>query len=416
MPPPSAPHPYKPIIVSIAASTTATLSSMISSIQNLRAAVNDCSGAHPARIAIEFNTSCPNIPGVPPSGYDFKRLEQLLRVLSEAFHRDNTLTIGLKLPPFVVREQFLSVIDGLKETIQPLSGENCTSAVLPGHGLPYFHDNKSGKMDGHLMTQKSPISFITCTNTLGNVLYFPEQVLDVSNRRILAEKVDPESGVQTMAGKVEELYALPTPLGGMAGEALHPLALGNVYAFAQLLHHTGMKKSLKKMPVPMSTTTSGAGTGEIAASIGVGIEAGVPGKITSSIAAPPPSEASGTSSPDSAGSPTNDEESDGSSTPSAGSQDYGGSEGESPISKIVIIGVGGVVSPDARRRMEKAGAGVIGAATLLGKMGVKAFEYLTTGDKRLLKDYMGTGSPEAAGGSFEPGLSQVKPTATDGCV
>jgi dihydroorotate dehydrogenase (fumarate) len=153
---------------------------MIQSIQSLRTKIKD--GANSSHIAIELNTSCPNIPNSPPSGYSFPSLVPLLNVLKDEYELDNTLTIGLKLPPFVYRDQFLSVIDGLNT----------------------------------LSSRKCSISFLTCTNTLGNTLVFSDQSLS------------PLSSSST--------FAVPPGLGGSAGDAIHALSLGNVHTFSQLLH------------------------------------------------------------------------------------------------------------------------------------------------------------------------------------
>uniref|UniRef100_A0A8H8CQN2 Dihydroorotate oxidase n=1 Tax=Psilocybe cubensis TaxID=181762 RepID=A0A8H8CQN2_PSICU len=130
-------------------------------------------------------TSCPNIPNSPPSGYSFRSLLPLLEVLTAAYAKDNTLTIGLKLPPYVHKDQFAEVF-----------------AVLQSL-------QNSARYNG------SAISFLTCTNTLGNSLLFSEQ------------------SISTIESKNE--FAVPTGLGGLAGESLHPLALGNVYAFKKLI-------------------------------------------------------------------------------------------------------------------------------------------------------------------------------------
>ena len=47
------------------------------------------------------------------------------------------------------------------------------------------------------------------------------------------------------------------------------------------------------------------------------------------------------------------------------------------LRQIVVIGAGGVTSAEAVARMHRAGAKVVGSATLLGKVGVAAFEQLS---------------------------------------
>ncbi|KJA29344.1 hypothetical protein HYPSUDRAFT_61367 [Hypholoma sublateritium FD-334 SS-4] len=162
----------KPIIISITASDPTTLHGMLAAIQDLRARLGDATSA-PSRIAVELNTSCPNIPGAPPSGYTFSSLQPLLRVLAAAHAGDPTLTLGLKLPPYTFRAQFADALAGLRALDAPC-----------------------------------PIAFLTCTNTLGNALLFAD-----------------EAGA----------FAVPTAVGGVAGDSLHALALGNVYTFRQLL-------------------------------------------------------------------------------------------------------------------------------------------------------------------------------------
>lgn len=170
---------------------------MVASIQALRAKLADTKSPL-SRIAIELNTSCPNIPNSPPSGYTFLSLQPLLKVLADAHNVDKTLTIGLKLPPYTYMGQFTDVISGLKSFATDISG-----AVLTPTTDAY----------------KSPFAFLTCTNTLGNSLLFAEQTAAAAHG----------------AASESSLFALPTPLGGLAGDALHALALGNVYTFKQLL-------------------------------------------------------------------------------------------------------------------------------------------------------------------------------------
>ena len=185
----SHPSSTKPVIISITDSDPLVLQSMVRCIQELRSKLHDINPGKPpekSRIAIELNTSCPNIPNSPPSGYSFKSLLPLLRVLKNAFAQDMTLTIGLKLPPYVSKDQFMEVITTLQS-------------------LVIFNVNE---------TPKSAFAFITCTNTLGNSLMFSNQT--------------PTDSALT--------FAVPTILGGVAGEILHPLALGNVFTFKRLLH------------------------------------------------------------------------------------------------------------------------------------------------------------------------------------
>ncbi|KAK0473550.1 hypothetical protein EDD18DRAFT_1323757 [Armillaria luteobubalina] len=227
------PNPHKAFIISVTASTWPELESVIAAIQ----------------IAVEFNTSCPNIPGSPPKGYIFDDLRELLNGLEMENRRDPTLTIGLKLPPYVYQQQFKEVLNVLADFSTATMGA------------------------GGVMKKRSPFAFLACTNTLGNSLLYPDQVAHNEST----------SGSD---------FAVPTGLGGLAGEALHALSLGNVFTFHKLLHTDRPKE-------------------------------------------------------------------------------YDGLE------KIVIVGVGGVTSKQAVERMNRAGAEVVGCATLLGKEGVKAFQILS---------------------------------------
>ncbi|KAF8060970.1 hypothetical protein FPV67DRAFT_1423607 [Lyophyllum atratum] len=241
----------KPFIISITSSDPVKLRTMVQSIQGLRTELQDTIAQ--TSIAIELNTSCPNIPNSPPTGYAFPSLFPLLTVLKEEHAKDPTLTIGLKLPPFVYRDQFLAVIDGLKGLCLPEDGESTGSETI------------------------CPFAFFTCTNTLGNSLLFQEQ----STRPApLSEEATP--------------FAVPTGLGGLAGDSLHALALRNVYTFTQLLQE-----------------------------------------------------------------PAN-----------------------AFLKRIAVIGVGGVTSKEAAERMRRAGATVVGCATLLGKEGVRAFEIIGGKEER----------------------------------
>ncbi|KAJ7356740.1 hypothetical protein DFH08DRAFT_1075857 [Mycena albidolilacea] len=229
----------KPFIISITASYPDVLKSTIGAIQELRN-----KGPAFADIGIEFNASCPNIRGAVPWGYAFANLVPLLTVLVDAWRADNSLTLGLKLPPYVYAAQFAEVL----ATLRQFSAKD----DLNGQTL-------------------NPIAYIACTNTLGNALLFPEQIVGAS-------------------GTEERAFAVPTALGGIAGDSLHPLALGNVYSFARLLEAEDLESGLKN---------------------------------------------------------------------------------------LVIFGIGGVTSAEAAARMRKAGASIVGSATLFGKEGVQAFKILS---------------------------------------
>lgn len=176
----------KPFIISITTSSTVELAKMLDQVVDLCEELDSLpqDEIHPRLpasqlIGVELNTSCPNIPGKPPPSYVMESLEPLLyriAMSNEAFSRTKTgwLTIGLKLPPYVYSKQF----------------EDAASALVKTQ--TYFPDFPNA------------ISFITCTNTLGSNILLAEQT--------------------TMSSTGE--FALPTVFGGMAGEAIHSLALG----------------------------------------------------------------------------------------------------------------------------------------------------------------------------------------------
>ena len=144
-------------------------------------------------IGIELNTSCPNIKDSSPPAYNFLFLLPLLDTLSSAYFSDPTLTIGLKLPPYLYGTQF-------QEVVRTLSTYSRLRPAADGTSISV-----------------NPFAYLECTNTLGTALYFADQV------------------TSSQARATGTPYALASPLGGLGGEALHPLALGNVYSFSQLL-------------------------------------------------------------------------------------------------------------------------------------------------------------------------------------
>ncbi|KAI0095523.1 dihydroorotate dehydrogenase [Daldinia grandis] len=135
-----------------------------------------------ARLAVEVNLSCPNMPGALPPAYSARGLRPYLAVVARAAAAAarggagcGVLPWGVKTPPYTHAGQFDMLVDVLR-------GE----ARGPGGCCP--------------------LSFVTATNTLGSCL-----VLDGGSRAVLGG----EGG--EMGG-----------MGGMAGAPLHPLALGNV--------------------------------------------------------------------------------------------------------------------------------------------------------------------------------------------
>ncbi|KAJ3754320.1 hypothetical protein EV360DRAFT_51862 [Lentinula raphanica] len=180
------PLPVKPVIISITACSIDELKSMVDLIQDLRSTPTFSS-----LIAIELNTSCPNVSSTSPSGYIPDSIRPLLQTLSEAYMQDKTLTIGLKLPPYTFRGQFDAMISLLRE---------------------FNYEDGEGR--------HNCFAFLTCTNTLGNSLLFPDQVTEAMSSPEMKSAPD---------------FAVPTVTGGLAGEAIHALSLGNVYTFRRLL-------------------------------------------------------------------------------------------------------------------------------------------------------------------------------------
>jgi dihydroorotate dehydrogenase (fumarate) len=186
---------------------------MLDSIQGLRAKFCDSEGAT-SRIGIELNTSCPNIQGSPPLAYNMSGLTPILDVLAQYFCRDPTLAIGLKLPPYTYSTQFDELVKAVSAYSRPDPSDESRSL--------------------------NPFAFLTSTNTLGQTLFFAEQITATvpnspppGNDLVISDDAVDTVGVAAAAGSIG--FALPTVLGGMAGEALHPLALGNVYTLRQLL-------------------------------------------------------------------------------------------------------------------------------------------------------------------------------------
>ncbi|TVY47437.1 Dihydroorotate dehydrogenase (fumarate) [Lachnellula occidentalis] len=160
------------------------------------------------QLMMEINLSCPNIPDKPPPAYDSKSLVEsseipkLRRELQDGAMLANPqnrryinaigkakslvesdgyppLHVGIKTPPYTYPGQFRALIEALEasETL-----DSC------------------------------PISFITATNTLGSCL-------------VLREDGKPALGSANGEG-----------IGGMAGEAIHALSLGNVKTIRTMLN------------------------------------------------------------------------------------------------------------------------------------------------------------------------------------
>jgi len=136
----------------------------------------------------------------------------LLDVLTDYYRKDTTLTIGLKLPPYVFSTQFEDVIRWISEF-----------TATAGDG------------------KRNPFAFLTCTNTLGSSLMFSDQT-ESTNR---ASNLNANQ------------FALPTTIGGLAGDAIHMLSLGNVHTFTQLLRGSLALQNIKIIGVGGVTSPEG---------------------------------------------------------------------------------------------------------------------------------------------------------------
>lgn len=152
-------------------------------------------------LGVECNASCPNIAGTlitllsvranltlpfaghPPPAYSESELGDFVELL--AAHASPSLKVGIKLPPYTYATQFTAVINALSSV----------SPLFPN--------------------VDHPISFLTATNTLGQGLVFSDQITEVPQAPMVQKKK-------------EGMFALPGGFGGLAGAAVHQLALGCV--------------------------------------------------------------------------------------------------------------------------------------------------------------------------------------------
>ncbi|KAK5031953.1 dihydroorotate dehydrogenase [Exophiala sideris] len=141
------------------------------------------------RLAMEVNLSCPNLKDAPPPAYDPAQLAEYMEAISDSKSTyrgrmagpESVPKVGIKLPPYTYVSQFENVVAAMRKAVSTEPGEGCV------------------------------LDFITCTNTLGSSLLLDSDLNPVLNS---------EAG---------------TGIGGLAGAALHPLALGNVATFRRLL-------------------------------------------------------------------------------------------------------------------------------------------------------------------------------------
>ncbi|KAI0666228.1 hypothetical protein C8Q78DRAFT_1083169 [Trametes maxima] len=283
--------PTKPVIISITASTPTVLAEMVDNIQTLRkklratysastsfgefippspSRANHASTSAPSTstltahrppihdpatlVGIELNTSCPNIKDAPPPAYTFALLVPLLDVLSSAFYADPSLTIGLKLPPYLYSTRFVEVI----RFVHTYTREIRPAVFMSGSS------HQLADADGHALRSLNPFAYLACTNTLGSCLFFADQAFydpadtsrlqDPSSDSMMMDDgraSSPASSHSSLGSPTSNSstpppqppspsiqpspFALPPGLGGLGGESLHPISLGNVYQFARLL-------------------------------------------------------------------------------------------------------------------------------------------------------------------------------------
>ncbi|KAH6683852.1 hypothetical protein B0J14DRAFT_571573 [Halenospora varia] len=150
------------------------------------------------QVMMEINLSCPNIPSKPPPAYDASELGKYIHTIgavkSEWVGKEEVL-VGVKTPPYTHAAQFEMLVGALEMGSLHFNGE-------------------------------CPVDFITAINTLGSCL--------------VTSSPDPS---QPALGS-----ANGSGIGGMAGDALHPLALGNVKTIRVMLDASTVE-SVKRIQI-----------------------------------------------------------------------------------------------------------------------------------------------------------------------
>ncbi|GAA5901002.1 uncharacterized protein JCM6883_004720 [Sporobolomyces salmoneus] len=179
----------KKIIVSIGAADQEELEEMLQILSEFAAELG-------ISLGVEFNASCPNLNGSPPPAYLPSLLESYLRSSSRSASRQ--LQVGIKLPPYTYEEQLVSIV----KTIEKATRDR--------------------------MADREVVSFLTSTNTLGQGLLFASQV---------TEPPRPDDKIAQRPEKsATEEFGVPNGYGGLAGEAIHQVSLGNVHRLRSLLN------------------------------------------------------------------------------------------------------------------------------------------------------------------------------------
>ncbi len=201
-------------------------------------------------LMMEINLSCPNIPDKPPPAYDAEMLAVYLAALAQmrsnrlvkslaAVRGKGLVPCGIKTPPYTYQGQYEALISALEA---------------------------STKLEGGC-----PISFIAATNTLGSCL------------------------VMKSAGIPALKSASGEGIGGMAGPALHPLALGNVKTIRKMLDASTSDELKKIWIIGVGGVSDGLGYSRMrsagASAVAVGTALGREGvkvfkKISSEVSLP----------------------------------------------------------------------------------------------------------------------------------
>ena len=195
----TAPHSTtKPFIISVTGSTPA-----VAECYNLITATQR---KIPNPLSMEINLSCPNIPDKPPPAYSKTSMVEYLNALADAGSGDDSRTgscrvaIGVKTPPYTYHDQFQILADALLAT-------------------------------------RCVVDFVTATNTLGSSL-------------VLADDGDGRPAINS---------ASELGIGGMAGVALHPLALGNVKTIRGMLNENERLREVEVIGVGGVSDQAGFG-------------------------------------------------------------------------------------------------------------------------------------------------------------
>ncbi|KDN46311.1 FMN-linked oxidoreductase [Tilletiaria anomala UBC 951] len=189
-------NPQKPFIVSITGDPEAVH-------MGLRELSSQISGTGPLSpwstlLGCEINLSCPNIRGVTvPPGYSKDGIKLFIHAAKNSrAHARTTVTTGLKIPPYTYPAQFSQLVQALEETSPEALSESATDGARP-----------------------HTIQFLTAINTLGGCTWFKNEAAGH-----LLEPSLPVDSTKNFEG-----------FGGLAGESLHPLALGTVKRLRMML-------------------------------------------------------------------------------------------------------------------------------------------------------------------------------------